>query len=193
MANSGVHCIHCGGRAAARCLALPPVYSVAAQKLRNSSRPRRDDVVCVGQFFYDSWGACKQKPEFEPPLLCLFEPVWGCTSSALVAAANSSIAVGGGGASAPIQELTSFDSSAYEVFDVELLFTSSIYLILFSGCAPPQGTGLFLAAGAAFIVNHPPTSQRIRTASHALLLLPPGTSCAPAPLCIANWLLSKSH
>jgi hypothetical protein len=75
-------------------------------------------AVCVGQFFYDSWGACKQRPEFEPPLLCLFEPLWGCTSSELLAAANRSLGGSSGygqNAAASVQELTSFDTSAYEV------------------------------------------------------------------------------
>jgi hypothetical protein len=82
------------------------------------SMQRHKAAVCVGQFFYDSWGACKQQPQFEPPLLCMFEPVWGCTSSALHAAASSSsrdVA-----AAASVQELTAFDSSAYEVPGVAL-------------------------------------------------------------------------
>jgi hypothetical protein len=72
-------------------------------------------AVCVGQFFYDSWGACKQQPNFEPPLLCLFEPVWGCTSSALFPAANGSSRVATSDPEDSAQELTSFDTSAYEV------------------------------------------------------------------------------
>ncbi len=85
------------------------------------SMQRRMAAICVGQFFYDSWGACKQQPEFEPPLLCLFEPVWGCSSSAFFAAANGSSRDAAADAAAAVQELTSFDSSAYEVHDIEPL------------------------------------------------------------------------
>jgi hypothetical protein len=84
-------------------------------------------AVCVGQFFYDSWGACKQQPDFEPPLLCLFEPVWGCTSSALFPSANGSFPSANGSSGVATshpedsaQELTSFDTSAYEVPGVVL-------------------------------------------------------------------------
>ena len=98
------------------------LFAVGAMTM---SMQRDMAAVCVGQFFYDSWGACKQRPDFEPPLLCLFEPVWGCTSSALTAAANGSGSVTGLDGAAAVQELTSFDTSAYEVCTVGLLVASS--------------------------------------------------------------------
>ena len=112
------------------------------------SMHRNMAAVCVGQFFYDSWGACKQRADFEPPLLCLFEPVWGCTSSALAAAANSSSA-------APVQQLTSFDSSAYEVCSAHPSASSYLLTRLSSGCSAAQGARLLLAAIAAALVRTP--------------------------------------
>ena len=138
------------------------------------SMQRNMAAVCVGQFFYDSWGACKQQPDFEPPLLCLFEPVWGCTSSALIDAANGSSISATSDPEESVQELTSFDSSAYEVPAVSLppLLCISLFSfsLLFSGHSQPQGAGLLLAAGSAFIVRFltPTKSEASKTYSSPL-------------------------
>jgi hypothetical protein len=155
------------------------------------SMQRNMAAVCVGQFFYDSFGACKQQPEFEPPLLCLFEPVWGCTSSAFIAAANGSGAGGRVEAAAPVLELTAFDSSAYEV-SVPSCY-SPLLIPPYSQVVYRHKTLGYFWQQALLLsyISLTPASKHIWHSSHSLLLHPSATSCALAQLCAANSLLSK--
>ncbi len=182
------------------------------------SMQRNMAAVCAGQFFYDSWGACKQQPDFEPPLLCLFEPVWGCTSSALIAAANGSSKVATSDPEESVQELTSFDSSAYEVPAVTLpplLFHFSFVLIsrlfsflfcshfsvvlislLFSFLFCSQVIHSHRALGyfwqQALLLSYAPSRSQNRGHHNSFISPTSAISCGRALLCAANSPPSKS-